>query len=110
MKKNIEIIGKFYDNHSLAIINREVAIRLGDEEVFPNINLTITPVDQFNSVYKIKKDHIKKLKELFKFATLILQYGVGLSLIKLKLFISNLGNTPRFLLSGNINLNSLQII
>jgi glycosyltransferase involved in cell wall biosynthesis len=64
MKKNIEIIGKFYDNHSLAIINREVAIRLGDEEVFPNINLTITPVDQFNSVYKIKKDHIKKLKEL----------------------------------------------
>ena len=30
--KQVEIIGKFYDNHSLAIINREIAIRLSDKE------------------------------------------------------------------------------
>ena len=62
--KKIEIIGKFYDNHSLAIINREVAIRLADKTNYPNIDLAITPLDQYNSEFKVSKESIKTLKEL----------------------------------------------
>ena len=52
--KQVEIIGKFYDNHSLAIINREIAIRLSDKEKYPDIDLAITPMDQYDSQYKVK--------------------------------------------------------
>ena len=38
----IEIIGKFFDNHSLSIINREIATRLSDK-----FDVYITPVDPF---------------------------------------------------------------
>ena len=62
--KQVEIIGKFYDNHSLAIINREIAIRLSDKEKYPDIELAITPMDQHDSQYKIKKDSLRILKEL----------------------------------------------
>ena len=62
--KQIEIIGKFYDNHSLAIINREIAIKLSDKEKYPDIELAITPLDQHDSQYKIKKDSLRILKEL----------------------------------------------
>ena len=51
--KQVEIIGKFYDNHSLAIINREIAIKLSDKEKYPDIELAITPLDQHDSQYKI---------------------------------------------------------
>ena len=44
--KKIEIIGKFYDNHSLAIINREVVIRLADKDNYPDLDVSITPLDQ----------------------------------------------------------------
>ena len=64
MTINVEILGKFYDNHSLAIINREIAIRLQDKEKYPNINLVITPIDKYESQYKVNKDTIKILKEL----------------------------------------------
>ena len=62
--KQVEIIGKFYDNHSLAIINREIAIRLSDKEKYPDIKLAITPMDQYDSKHKVKKDSLKILKEL----------------------------------------------
>ena len=62
--KQVEIIGKFYDNHSLAIINREVALRLNDSEKYPNINLAITPIDQYDSQYKINKDSLQLIKDL----------------------------------------------
>ena len=39
---NIEILGKFFDNHSLSIINRQLAIQLNKVEDF---NIVITPLD-----------------------------------------------------------------
>ena len=62
--KKIEIIGKFYDNHSLAIINREIAIKLSDKSNYPDIEIAITPLDQPNSEFKVNKESIKTLKEL----------------------------------------------
>ena len=62
--KQVEIIGKFYDNHSLSIINREIAICLGNKEKYPNIELMITPIDQYDSQYKLNKTVLQNLKEL----------------------------------------------
>ena len=64
MTINVEILGKFYDNHSLAIINREIAIRLQNKEKYPDINLVITPIDKYESQYKVDKDVIQILKKL----------------------------------------------
>ena len=38
----IEIVGKFYDNHSLTIINRNIALILNENE---KIDLYITPLE-----------------------------------------------------------------
>ena len=58
---NIEILGKFFDNHSLSIINRQIAFQLNKCKDF---NLCITPLDNINPDYQIDKNVIKKLKTL----------------------------------------------
>lgn len=55
----IEIIGKFYDNQSLTIINREMAIGLSKLH-----DVYITPLDQIDAEAKVSKSKIKKIKEL----------------------------------------------
>ena len=51
---NVEILGKFYDNHSLSIINRQLVFHLNNCE---KINLFITPLDEINPEYNV---NIKK--------------------------------------------------
>jgi glycosyltransferase involved in cell wall biosynthesis len=58
---NIEFVGKFYDNHSLTIINRNIALILNEIE---DINLTITPLDQYNPEARLSKEIVKKIKKL----------------------------------------------
>jgi len=58
---NLEIIGKFYDNHSLAIINRKLAVGLHNNK---EVNVFITPLDSFGSEHKVPKEEIKILKGL----------------------------------------------
>ena len=55
----IEIIGKFYDNHSLSIINRNLAIGLNKKH-----DVIITPLDAVNSDAKLKKEHLEILDDL----------------------------------------------
>ena len=57
----IEILGKFYDNHSLTIINRYLALLLSEKE---GVQLCITPLDQYSPESKLPKKIIKKLKQL----------------------------------------------
>jgi len=57
----VEILGKFYDNHSLAIVNRKIALELSKAE---NINLFITPIDKYNSSNNLDKNEVKVLKKL----------------------------------------------
>ena len=63
---NIEIVGKFFDNHSLSIVNRNLAIEL--DKIFENTDnkITITPIDQFNPDAKVNKTIAKRLIELSK--------------------------------------------
>lgn len=56
---NIEIIGKFFDNHSLTIINRNIALYLKD-----HVNLFITPLDEYDPKYNLDKDIVRSLKKL----------------------------------------------
>ena len=55
----IEIVGKFFDNHSLSIINREIATRLGDR-----FDVYITPVDPLSNQARLPVEKLRKLKEL----------------------------------------------
>lgn len=57
----IEILGKFYDNHSLTIINRYLALLLSEKE---GVQLCITPLDQYSPESKLPKKIVKKLKQL----------------------------------------------
>ena len=57
----IEIVGKFYDNHSLTIINRNIALILNEND---KIDLYITPLDDYNPDANLPKQIVKKLKEL----------------------------------------------
>jgi hypothetical protein len=60
----VEILGKFYDNHSLAIVNRKIALELSKH--VDTIKLFITPLDKFTPSQKLNKDEIKILKSLEK--------------------------------------------
>jgi hypothetical protein len=42
---NIELVGKFYDNHSLSIINRNLALQLS-KLVGKELKLCITALDK----------------------------------------------------------------
>lgn len=61
MKHNIEFIGKFFDNHSLSIVNRNLALRLKDR-----VNLSIIPLDAPSSEYKVEGNQIQILQSLTK--------------------------------------------
>ena len=60
----IEIVGKFYDNHSLTIINRNLAIMLA--KCKPDWDIYITPLDQVDPTANLNKTTIKDIKELEK--------------------------------------------
>ena len=55
----LEFIGKFYDNHSLTIINRNIITRLSKK-----FDVFITAMDQYDPQYKIATDTVKELKKL----------------------------------------------
>ena len=59
----IEIVGKFFDNHSLSIVNRNIVLNmytmLGDD-----FRLCITPLDSYNPESGLNKKEVKILKEL----------------------------------------------
>ncbi len=59
---NLELVGKFYDNHSLSIINRNLALKLKELEV----TFCITALDQYSPESGLDKSDVKTLKELEK--------------------------------------------
>jgi len=63
----IDFVGKFYDNHSLSIINRNLVIQL--TTIYPDWEISITPLDSYDPEYKIDKDIVKQLKVLEKAET-----------------------------------------
>ena len=58
----IDFLGKFYDNHSLSIINRNLVIKLA--EAHPDWEISITPLDSYDPEYKLDKEITKQLKVL----------------------------------------------
>ena len=58
----IEFIGKFYDNHSLSIVNRSIVLQLAKL----GANIRILPLDSYDPVYAIDKNDIRTLKRLEK--------------------------------------------
>jgi len=55
----VEIVGKFYDNHSLTIINRNIAVRLAKK-----FDVYLTPLDQYDPEFKLSSDIVGELKKL----------------------------------------------
>jgi len=59
--RTVEIIGKFFDNHSLSIINRKLAFELAKRD---DIDLYINALDTYDSQYNVASADIKELKKL----------------------------------------------
>ena len=59
---NLELVGKFYDNHSLSIINRNLALKLKEL----GVTFCITALDQYSPESGLLKSDVKTLKELEK--------------------------------------------
>lgn len=57
---NIEILGKFYDNHSLSMINRQLVTGLADK----GISVKVVALDSYDPKYRLDKNTVKRLKEL----------------------------------------------
>jgi glycosyltransferase involved in cell wall biosynthesis len=57
---NIEFLGKFYDNHSLSIVNRNIALGLAKA----GISIKLLSLDQYDPKYKVNKEIVKQLKQL----------------------------------------------
>lgn len=57
----IEFVGKFFDNHSLTLINRQIVTRLADKH-----EVCITALDAYDPKYNVDKKVVKKLKDLQK--------------------------------------------
>lgn len=55
----IEIVGKFYDNHSLTLINRNLAIKLNKSH-----DVYITPLDSYDPAHGVSKHIVKEIKKL----------------------------------------------
>lgn len=55
----IEFVGKFYDNHSLSIVNRNIVL----EMVRKGQDVKIVPLDAYDPDYSINKEDIKVLKQ-----------------------------------------------
>ncbi len=62
----VEIVGKFFDNHSLSIINRYIAIELDKLSETNEVEVCITPIDKLDPSFKVDKKFLKKLTELSK--------------------------------------------
>lgn len=58
----IEFVGKFYDNHSLSIVNRNIVLGLHKQ----GKNVRIIPLDSYDPIYAVNKADIKVLKNLEK--------------------------------------------
>ena len=56
----IEILGKFYDNHSLSIVNRNLAIALHDK----GIKVKVIALDTYDPKFNLDKDVIAVIKDL----------------------------------------------
>jgi glycosyltransferase involved in cell wall biosynthesis len=56
----IEFIGKFYDNHSLSIVNRNIVLQLHKK----GQNIKIVALDSYDPSYLLSKDDVKILKQL----------------------------------------------
>jgi glycosyltransferase involved in cell wall biosynthesis len=56
----IEFVGKFYDNHSLSIVNRNLVLALAKQ----GTSIRIVPLDKYDPMYSIDKSVIKALKNL----------------------------------------------
>jgi len=56
----VEFVGKFYDNHSLSIVNRNIAIGLAKK----GYDLRIIPLDTYDPSCNVDDEHIKTLKSL----------------------------------------------
>tara|TARA_A100000164_G_scaffold382012_1_gene437334 strand:- start:4565 stop:5716 length:1152 start_codon:yes stop_codon:yes gene_type:complete len=54
----LEILGKFYDNQSLSIINRNLLVEFDKN----NIDFFITPVDVFEPEFKVDKEIVRLIK------------------------------------------------
>ena len=57
----IEFIGKFYDQHSISIVNRNLVLKMKDD---PDINLCITSLDFYEPINPLKKEEVLALKKL----------------------------------------------
>ena len=60
----IEIIGKFYDQHSLSIVNRNLILNSWQKLEEEGHDICITPLDTYDSMHQIDKEQIKILKKL----------------------------------------------
>lgn len=56
----LEFLGKFYDNHSLSIVNRNIVLALYAK----GIRVKIIALDSYNPQYALNKKDVKILKEL----------------------------------------------
>jgi glycosyltransferase involved in cell wall biosynthesis len=59
MTVNVQFIGKFFDNHSLSIVNRNVAL-----ELQKYVNLSILPLDKFEAQHKVDTTQVEALTAL----------------------------------------------
>lgn len=56
----IEFVGKFYDNHSLSIVNRNIVLGLHKQ----GKKVRILPLDSYDPIYALNKSDVKTLKSL----------------------------------------------
>ena len=56
---NLELVGKFYDNHSLSIINRNLALKLKEL----GVTFCITALDQYSPESGLLKSDVKTLND-----------------------------------------------
>lgn len=56
----IEFVGKFYDNHSLSIVNRNLVLALLKQ----GVDVSISALDQYDPIYAVDKEIVKTLKSL----------------------------------------------
>lgn len=56
----IEFVGKFYDNHSLSIVNRSIALELTKK----GYTVRIIPLDNYDPLFAVDKANIRTLKSL----------------------------------------------
>jgi glycosyltransferase involved in cell wall biosynthesis len=59
MAINVELIGKVFDNHSLSIVNRNIALQLKDK-----VNLSISALDTYSSDHKLSKIDAQTISSL----------------------------------------------